>query len=92
MTLTPLGKEIKKKLIDKDMTQVELAEQLGVTKQYITKIITGTRTGDKYLCRIGAILDIDIAKFAAQEGDRWQDWHMYPWKKLQSLRGYRTKQ
>lgn len=45
MTLTPLGKEIKKKLIDKDMTQVELAEQLGVTKQYITKIITGTRTG-----------------------------------------------
>ena len=57
--------EIKKKLIDKDMTQVELAEQLGVTKQYITKIITGTRTGDKYLCRIGAILDIDIAKFAA---------------------------
>ena len=65
MTLTPLGKEIKKKLIDKDMTQVELAEQLGVTKQYITKIITGTSTGDKYLCRIGAILDIDIAKFAA---------------------------
>lgn len=65
MALTPLGKEIKKKLIDKDMTQVELAEQLGVTKQYITKIITGTRTGDKYLCRIGAILDIDIAKFAA---------------------------
>ena len=65
MTLTPLGKEIKKKLIDKDMTQVELAEQLGVTKQYITKIITGTRTGGKYLCRIGAILDIDIAKFAA---------------------------
>lgn len=65
MTLTPLGKEIKKKLIDKDMTQVELAEQLGVTKQYITKIITGTRTGDKYLCRIGVILDIDIAKFAA---------------------------
>lgn len=65
MRLTPLGKEIKKKLIDKDMTQVELAEQLGVTKQYITKIITGIRTGDKYLCRIGAILDIDIAKFAA---------------------------
>lgn len=65
MALTPLGKEIKKKLIDKEMTQVELANQLGVTKQYITKIITGTRTGEKYLCRIGDILDIDIAKFAA---------------------------
>lgn len=65
MTLTPLGKEIKKKLIDKEMTQTELADQLGVTKQYITKIITGTRTGEKYLLRIGAILDIDIAKFAA---------------------------
>ena len=65
MTLTPLGKEIKKKLIDKEMTQKELADQLGVTKQYITKFITGTRTGEKYLCQIGAILDIDIAKFAA---------------------------
>lgn len=68
MTLTPLGKEIKKKLIDKDMTQVELAEQLGVTKQYITKIITGTRTGDKYLCRIGAILDIDPQESEPDQG------------------------
>lgn len=63
--LTPLGKEIKKKLIDKDMTQAELAEQLGTTRQYITKIITGARAGSKYLWRIGSILDIDIAKFAA---------------------------
>lgn len=63
--LTPLGKEIKKRLIDKGMTQVELAAELGITRQYITKIITGARTGDRYLCRIGTILDIDIAKFAA---------------------------
>ena len=32
--LTPLGKEIKKRLIDKGMTQVELAAELGITRQY----------------------------------------------------------
>lgn len=30
--LTPLGKDIKKKLADKDMSQVELAERVGTSK------------------------------------------------------------
>lgn len=61
--LTPLGKEIKKKLVDKDMTQVELAEQIGVRNTYITKILTGERSGEKYLPEICVILGIDISSF-----------------------------
>lgn len=63
--LTPLGKEVKKRLIDKDMTQVELANMLGIKKQYMTRILCGARAGTKYLDRIGQILDIDITKFKA---------------------------
>ena len=33
--LTPYGRKVRKKLIDKNMTQVELAALLGCNKQYI---------------------------------------------------------
>lgn len=33
--LTPFGKKVRKRLIDKGMTQVELAALLGCNKQYI---------------------------------------------------------
>ncbi len=39
--ITPLGVEIKKKLIDKHMTQTELARKIGTSKNYITDIIYG---------------------------------------------------
>lgn len=61
--MTPLGKEIKKKLIDKNMSQVELAATVGTTKGYITKIITGYRSGEKYLEHICRILEIDLKKY-----------------------------
>ncbi len=61
--LTPLGKEIKKRLIDKSMSQVELAAVVGTTKGYINKIITGYRSGEKYLEHICRILEIDLAKY-----------------------------
>lgn len=49
--LTPLGKEIKKRLIDKSMSQVELAEIVGTSKYYISKIISGTHAGmGKFIC------------------------------------------
>ena len=61
--LTPLGKEIKKRLIDKSMSQVELAEIVGTSKYYISKIISGTRTGNKYVQKICSVLDIDYEKY-----------------------------
>lgn len=57
--LTPFGKKVKKRLIDMDMTQVKLAEMLGIKKQYITKIICGEMKSSKYIEEISKILDIN---------------------------------
>lgn len=57
--LTPFGASVKKKLIDKRMSQVELADALGIKKQYLTLIISGKRSGDKYKNQIIQILDLN---------------------------------
>lgn len=59
--LTPYGRKVRKKLIDKNMTQVELAALLGCNKQYIHKILTGERSGKKYKEEISRILGIKAA-------------------------------
>ena len=59
--LTPFGKKVKKRLIDKGMTQVELAALVGCGKQYLHKILTGERSGRKYMGEIARILEIDEA-------------------------------
>lgn len=56
--LTPYGKKVCKRLIDKNMTQVELADQLGCRTQYITQILNGKKNGRKYREEINRILDI----------------------------------
>ena len=56
-----LGKQIKKRLIDKRMTACDLAEMLGISPQYLNKIIHGVRPGNKYLAEISRILEIDLA-------------------------------
>lgn len=53
-----LGKQIKKKLIDNDMTAAQLAQALGTTPQYLNKILHGERSGEKYIEKIRQILDI----------------------------------
>lgn len=55
---TELGKQIKKRLIDKDMTTRQLADALGITPQYMNKILHGERSGKKYMKEIKRILDI----------------------------------
>lgn len=57
--LTPFGQEVKKRLIEKNMTQVELADLMGCNKQYLHKILTGERSGKKYIEIISKILDIE---------------------------------
>ena len=58
--LTPFGKRVRKRLIDKNMTQVELAALLGCNKQYIHKILSGERSGKKYIEEIVRILDMEV--------------------------------
>lgn len=53
------GKKIKKRLIDMDMKQADLAGMLGITSQYMCRIIAGDRSGRKYRDEIIRILKID---------------------------------
>ena len=55
------GKKVKIKLIELDMTQVELADMLGIGKQYLWKILSGERSGEKYIEDITKILGLDMA-------------------------------
>ncbi len=57
-----LGKVIKKRLIEKDLTQRELAEKVGVSNVYLNQIISGQRSGKKYLEDIFKELELDISK------------------------------
>lgn len=59
--LTPFGRQVKKRLVDMEITQVELAEMLGTNKQYINKILCGERSGKKYISEISKILKIESA-------------------------------
>lgn len=58
--LTPLGKEIKKILIDKQMSQVELSRKIGVSPKYLNLILHGERSGDKYMNHIASILGLRL--------------------------------
>lgn len=57
--LTTYGKMVQKHLIDKNMTQKELAEQLGCTRQYLNNVLHGVRSGTKYREMIEQILGIE---------------------------------
>lgn len=53
------AKQVKKRLVDLDMTQVQLAAEIGISKQYLTTILSGRRSGKTYLNKINAVLQID---------------------------------
>lgn len=57
--LTPFGKRVVKALTDQDMTKAELAAEINITPQYLSYILNGTRSGDKYLPAIIAVLGLD---------------------------------
>ncbi len=53
------GKVIKKKLIDKGLTQTELAISLGCSRQYLNRIVSGNRGAGKYKKEIDRLLGIN---------------------------------
>lgn len=56
--LTPFGREVKKALVDYDMTQVQLAARVGTSPQYLCYILYGVRPGGKYIPAIIAVLGL----------------------------------
>ena len=57
--ITPMGKEIKRRLVELEMSQEELATSVVCSPQYINHIIYGERSGEKYLEQIFLILGMD---------------------------------
>ena len=57
--LSPFGKAIKRALLDKNMTQEELAKRVGTSPAYLGLILFGNRTGMKYRPGIVAELGLD---------------------------------
>lgn len=57
--LTPFGMKVRKKLIELNMTQVELARQVGTTKVYLNYILHGERSGKMYINKIIKVLGLE---------------------------------
>lgn len=49
---TEFGIMVKKRLVEIEMTQTELAEKCGCTKQYLHAILVGRRPNSKYISKI----------------------------------------
>lgn len=60
--LTPFGKLVVKTLADRDMTKAELAGEIGTSPQYLSYILNGTRSGEKYIPAIISALGLDPRK------------------------------
>lgn len=56
---TPLGRAIRLKLIEKNMTQEELSAKVGCSVKYLGLILSGARSGKKYLTALKKELEID---------------------------------
>ena len=56
--MSKFEKEVKKALIDKDMTMGDLAEILGITLSYMSDLIKGKRTNKEQIQKIRDVLDI----------------------------------
>ncbi len=57
--MTAFEVDVKKRLIDKGMTHTELAELLGIKKQYLTLVLSGERKNSRYVEKIREILEIE---------------------------------
>lgn len=60
--LTPFGKLVVKTLTDRDMTKTQLAHEIGMSPTYLSYILYGVRSGEKYLPAIIAALELDPRK------------------------------
>ncbi|MGN0710160.1 MAG: helix-turn-helix domain-containing protein [Anaerovoracaceae bacterium] len=56
--LTPFGKAVKKAAIEKDIKLAEVAEEIGISRQFLTNILVGERPGYQHCEKIIKILEL----------------------------------
>lgn len=59
--LTPFGVEVKKRLIDRRMSNSEFCRKYNIPMNRFSEILYGSRPGNKYRDRIATILGIEEA-------------------------------
>ncbi|WZL72243.1 helix-turn-helix transcriptional regulator [Clostridiaceae bacterium 35-E11] len=64
--LTVFGEIVNERLIKLNMTQRKLAEKVGTSEVYLSMILRGERSGEKYMERIIKVLNIDRKKYYAK--------------------------
>ncbi|PJI08441.1 MULTISPECIES: helix-turn-helix domain-containing protein [Clostridium] len=57
--LTSLGIACKKRMVEKSISQTELAQKVGTSSKYLDLIFHGERAGKKYISRIVKELGIN---------------------------------
>lgn len=57
-TIPIFGVQVKKRLIELNMTQRQLAREIGVNENYLTDILQGRRSGTKYRDAINQRLNL----------------------------------
>lgn len=58
MKMSPFEKAVKKRIIELDMTLAQLSEQLGISRQHLTNILSGRRPGSGYKSKIIRLLEL----------------------------------
>lgn len=61
-TLPEWCKEVKKSLIDRDMSTSEFAEELGLSRTYVSNVINGTYNSPEMRDRICNYLGISVVQ------------------------------
>lgn len=57
--LTAFGKLVVKALIDQNMSKADLAARIGTSPVYLSRLLYGVRSGDKYIPAIIGTLSLD---------------------------------
>ena len=73
--LTPFGEKIKERLIELNITQKKLAQQIGTSDVYLSMILYGERTGEKYIKAMMEYLDLQADQYpdTKQVGKRYME-------------------
>jgi len=61
---TPFGIAVKKRLLDKGISQTQLERMVGAPDNFLTAVLRGKRPGKKYVPLIANILGLDLKKYA----------------------------
>jgi transcriptional regulator with XRE-family HTH domain len=62
------GIKIKKRLVELNMTQRELAKAIGMNENYLTDVLNGRRSGKKYMDSIMETLGLKEKEYESLRG------------------------